>query len=96
MTMYRSPGFCEEALAFVGDVNAAVTVILACKGQTDHVPETDTTPQVEAAAVLLAANLLALTNGNWELLAETVWPRVAAGNLRQFQQLLSLSTEATQ
>ena len=85
MPQHRTPEFCEESLAFVRDVNAYVTRILNLRGTTKPISQDESDPRVEAAAVMLAANLLAITNGDWEALTGEVWPRAAAGNLRQFE-----------
>jgi hypothetical protein len=85
MPAHRTPDFCRESLEFTREVNAMVTRLLSLRGSTRPIPQEEADPKVEAAAVMLAANLLAITNGDWELLVNEVWPRAAAGNLRQFE-----------
>ena len=72
MPSHRSPEFCQESLDFVEDVNAMVTRILSLRGSTKPIPEEQTDPKVEAAAVMLAANLLAITNGDWDALVNDI------------------------
>lgn len=91
MTQHRTVEFCQESLDFVEDVNAMVTRILGLRGTTKPIPQADSDPKVEAAAVMLAANLLAVTHGDWDILTNTVWPRAAAGSVRQFEAHLQLA-----
>jgi hypothetical protein len=91
--MHRSPEFCEESLAFVKEVNAAVTRILSHQGTTRPIGEEETDPKVEAAAVMLAANLLAVTHGDWRALIEEVWPRAALSNVNQFEAHLRFARQ---
>lgn len=91
MTSHRTPEFCQESLDFVEEVNAMVTRILSLRGSTKPIPEEQSDPKVEAAAVMLAANLLAITEGDWEALSGRVWPRAAAGNVRQFTTHLEIA-----
>lgn len=93
MTIHRTPQFCQESLEFVEEVNSLVTRILAVRGTTKPIPQDESDPKVEAAAVMLAANLLAVTNGDWDVLINKVWPRAAAGNVRQFEAHLQLATK---
>lgn len=91
MLSHRTPEFCRESLDFVEDVNAMVTRILSLRGSTKPIPEERSDPKVEAAAVMLAANLLAITHGDWDALVNEVWPRAALGNTRQFENHLRLA-----
>ncbi len=87
--MHRTVEFCEDSLTFVQEVNQMVTRLLAAAGSTKVIPQEESDPKVEAAAVMLAANLLALTQGDWPALRDNVWPRAAQGNLRQFEAHLA-------
>ncbi len=87
--MHRTVEFCEDSLTFVQEVNQMVTRLLAAAGSTKVIPQEESDPRVEAAAVMLAANLLALTQGDWPALRDNVWPRAAPGNLRQFEAHLA-------
>lgn len=92
MPQHRTPEFCQESLDFVEEVNAMVTRILSVRGSTRPIPQGESDPKVEAAAVMLAANLLAVTHGDWGALVNDVWPRAAAGNVRQFAAHLEYAT----
>lgn len=90
--IHRSPEFCEESLDFVREVNEYVTMLILNRGTTRPIPQEQADPKVEAAAVMLAANLFAVADGDWEVLANKIWPRAAAGNLRQFEAHLRIAT----
>lgn len=91
MTQHRTPEFCRESLEFTREVNALVTRILGLRDSTKTIPQDESDPKVEAAAVMLAANLLAITGGDWDALINEVWPRAAAGNLRQFEAHVAIA-----
>lgn len=75
----------DQQLAFVREVNEAVTLILEAGGAMSKANLDSYSVEVETAAILLAATFLGVAGGDMEAARTTIWPRQATRQLRMFE-----------